>query len=111
MGAAEPASIAENPDHDVQAEIGADEPGEVEAEEVLVPEAPVDAPRPSRTRKLPARLVDMVDERGNLKKGRYQHKTVPVEPVDVPVLEEEEEHDSQAQARPARVPQVQLSSF
>ncbi|KAJ7664918.1 hypothetical protein B0H17DRAFT_951679 [Mycena rosella] len=45
----------------------------------------------------------MEDSRSKLPKGRYKHKTVPVEPADAPELEEEEEF--QAHARPARIPE------
>ncbi|KAJ7903025.1 hypothetical protein B0H13DRAFT_1850208 [Mycena leptocephala] len=44
-----------------------------------------------RVRKLPARFDGMADERVNIPKGRYVHKLAAPVPVDVQMLEEEEE--------------------
>ncbi|KAJ7601609.1 hypothetical protein B0H17DRAFT_1223063 [Mycena rosella] len=87
---------------------GGVEDAEPEELDLRVPEAVVDEPRPSRTRRLPACLAEMADERSKLPKGRYQHKTVAVEHEDTPELEEEEEHNGQSQARPARVPEAPI---
>jgi hypothetical protein len=67
-----------------------------------------EAPPALRTRKLPPRFEGMTDKRARLPKGRYKHKTAAVEVEDVPELEEEEEHNGQAQARPAKVPQTPI---
>jgi hypothetical protein len=49
----------------------------------------------------------MTDKCVRLPKGRYKHKTAAVEVEDIPELEEEE-HNGQAQAHPAKVSQAPI---
>ena len=78
-----------------ETEVGLEDGTEEEHEDVGVDqeeaaEVVVEVPVVPRTRRMPRHFEGMVDERTNLPKGRYKHKTAP-EIKDIPELEEEEE--------------------
>jgi hypothetical protein len=99
-----PPPLADEADEDLAEVNGSDDEGDNNADDA--PQPIPDPPMAPRVRKLPTRFEGMADERAKLPKGRYKHKPAPAPDevqADAHVLEEEEEPEFQAHARPATV--------